>query len=77
MIFNTGAALLDAIVLSVVAKEEEGPYGYYKRMSVQKRMINKQMAEIEDIIVLQEMERINQKCIDQNGSITQRKLIHY
>ena len=28
MIFNTGAALLDAIVLSVVAKEEEGTYGY-------------------------------------------------
>ena len=28
MIFNTGAALLDAIVLSVVAKKEEGTYGY-------------------------------------------------
>ena len=28
MIFNTGAALLDAIVLNVVAKEEEGTYGY-------------------------------------------------
>lgn len=28
MIFNTGAALLDAIVLSVVAREEEGTYGY-------------------------------------------------
>lgn len=28
MIFNTGAALLDAIVLSVVAKESNGTYGY-------------------------------------------------
>lgn len=28
MIFNTGAALLDAIVLAVVAKEPEGTYGY-------------------------------------------------
>ena len=28
MIFNTGAALLDAIVLAVVSKEEQGTYGY-------------------------------------------------
>lgn len=28
MIFNTGAALLDAIVLSVVSKDAEGTYGY-------------------------------------------------
>lgn len=28
MVFNTGAALLDAIVLAVVAKDEEGTYGY-------------------------------------------------
>ena len=28
MIFQTGAALLDAIVLAVVSKEEEGTYGY-------------------------------------------------
>ncbi len=28
MIFNTGAALLDAIVLAVVSKEPEGTYGY-------------------------------------------------
>jgi len=28
MVFNTGAALLDAIVLAVVAKEEAGTYGY-------------------------------------------------
>lgn len=28
MVFNTGAALLDAIVLSVVSSEPEGTYGY-------------------------------------------------
>lgn len=28
MIFNTGAALLDAIVLAVVSADEEGTYGY-------------------------------------------------
>lgn len=28
MVFNTGAALLDAIVLAVVSKEIEGTYGY-------------------------------------------------
>ena len=28
MVFNTGAALLYAIVLSVVSSEEEGTYGY-------------------------------------------------
>ena len=28
MIFNTGAALLDAIVLAIVASETEGTYGY-------------------------------------------------
>ena len=28
MVFNTGATVLDAIVLAVVSKEEEGTYGY-------------------------------------------------
>lgn len=28
MVFNTGASLLDAIVLSVVSKDPEGTYGY-------------------------------------------------
>lgn len=28
MVFNTGAALLDAIVLAVVSKDNEGTYGY-------------------------------------------------
>lgn len=28
MVFQTGAALLDAIVLAIVSREEEGTYGY-------------------------------------------------
>lgn len=28
MVFNTGAALLDAIVLAVVSRESDGTYGY-------------------------------------------------
>ena len=72
MIFNTGAALLDAIVLSVVAKKEEGTYGYKITQDVRKgidvsestlypvlRRLQKLMVEIEDIIELQIMERIN------------------
>ena len=31
MVFNTGAALLDAIVLAVVSREDEGTYGWKKQ----------------------------------------------
>lgn len=36
MVFNTGAALLDAIVLSVVSRESEGTYGYKITQDVRK-----------------------------------------
>lgn len=36
MVFNTGAALLDAIVLAVVSQEEEGTYGYKITQDVRK-----------------------------------------
>lgn len=36
MVFNTGAALLDAIVLAVVSKEDEGTYGYKITQDVRK-----------------------------------------
>ncbi len=38
MVFNTGAALLDAIVLSAVSKEEEGTYGYKITQDVRKAL---------------------------------------
>ena len=36
MVFNTGAALLDAIVLAAVSKEAEGIYGYKITQDVRK-----------------------------------------
>ena len=36
MIFNTGAALLDAIVLAVISQETEGLYGYKITQDVRK-----------------------------------------
>ena len=36
MVFNTGAALLDAVVLAVVGKEEDGTYGYKITQDVRK-----------------------------------------
>ena len=38
MVFNTGAALLDAIVLAVISKEEEGLYGYKITQDVRKEI---------------------------------------
>lgn len=35
MVFNTGAALLDAVVLSVVSRDEKGTYGYKITQEVQ------------------------------------------
>lgn len=36
MVFNTGAALLDAIVLASVSKEKDGTYGYKITQDVRK-----------------------------------------
>ena len=36
MVFNTGAALLDAIVLAVISQEAEGLYGYKITQDVRK-----------------------------------------
>lgn len=38
MVFNTGAALLDAIVLAVVSRESEGTYGYKITQDVRKAL---------------------------------------
>ena len=37
MVFNTGSALLDAIVLAAVSKEAEGTYGY--KITQEKQLI--------------------------------------
>ena len=36
MVFNTGVALLDAIVMAVVSREDEGTYGYKITQDVRK-----------------------------------------
>ncbi len=38
MVFNTGAALLDAIVLVAVSKEQDGTYGYRITQEVRKAL---------------------------------------
>lgn len=38
MVFNTGAALLDAIVLAVVSQEKDGTYGYRITQDVRKAL---------------------------------------
>ena len=38
MVFNTGAALLDAIVLAAVSREPEGTYGYKITQDVRKAL---------------------------------------
>ena len=38
MVFNTGAALLDAIVLAVVSRETNGTYGYKITQDVRKAL---------------------------------------
>lgn len=38
MVFNTGAALLDAIVLAAVSGEQEGTYGYKITQDVRKAL---------------------------------------
>ena len=62
MVFNTGAALLDAVVLAVVSREQEGTYGYkitqdvrevlgdLRRMAAWKFMISNTAVGTADII---------------------------
>ena len=38
MVFNTGAALLDSVVLAVVSREREGTYGYKITQDVRKAL---------------------------------------
>lgn len=38
MVFNTGAALLDAVVLAVVSREKDGTYGYKITQDVRKAL---------------------------------------
>ena len=53
MVFNTGAALLDAIVLAVVSREQEGTYGYKITQDVRKVLRRLQKDECLEVYDMQ------------------------
>ena len=90
MVFNTGAALLDAIVLAVVSKEPEGTYGYkitqeavsYTHLDVYKRQINADGyfvdAKSKSIVLSAEAEKnIITFCYYKIGSVEFQYVIKY
>ena len=59
MVFNTGAALLDAIVLSVVEKDVEGTYGYRITQDV------REVIEISDSTLYPVLRRLQkEECLE-------------
>lgn len=59
MVFNTGAALLDAIVLSVVSKDVEGTYGYLITQDV------REVIEISDSTLYPVLRRLQkEECLE-------------
>ena len=59
MVFNTGAALLDAIVLSVVAQDKEGTYGYKITQEV------RQVIEVSESTLYQVLRRLQKdQCLE-------------
>ena len=59
MVFNTGAALLDAIVLAVVSSEKEGTYGYKITQDV------KEIIEISDSTLYPVLRRLQkEECLE-------------
>ena len=59
MVFNTGAALLDAIVLSVVSKDADGTYGYRITQDV------REVIEISDSTLYPVLRRLQkEECLE-------------
>ena len=59
MVFNTGAALLDAIVLAVVSKEIDGTYGYKITQEV------RQVIELSESTLYQVLRRLQKdECLE-------------
>lgn len=59
MVFNTGATLLDAIVLSVVSKDVEGTYGYRITQDV------REVIEISDSTLYPVLRRLQkEECLE-------------
>lgn len=59
MVFNTGAALLDAIVLAVVSRKKEGTYGYRITQDV------KEIIDISDSTLYPVLRRLQkEECLE-------------
>jgi len=59
MVFNTGAALLDAIVLAVVSRQQEGTYGYKITQDV------RQVLEVSESTLYPVLRRLQKdSCLD-------------
>ena len=59
MVFNTGAALLDAIVLAVVSREKDGTYGYKITQDV------KEIIDISDSTLYPVLRRLQkEECLE-------------
>ena len=67
MVFNTGAALLDAIVLAVVSREDEGTYGYKITQDVRKAIDVSESTLYPVLRRLQKGEERSLPCIRKNG----------
>ena len=81
MVFNTGAALLDAIVLAIVDKETEGTYGYKITQDVRSAieisacmsMTSNMAAGTADITKSQNRADGNFYCTSRNGAAILQK----
>ena len=59
MVFNTGAALLDAVVLAVVSREQEGTYGYKITQDV------REVLEVSESTLYPVLRRLKKETYDQ------------
>ena len=58
MVFNTGAALLDAIVLAVVSNEKDGTYGYKITQDV------RSVLEVSESTLYPVLRRLQNECLE-------------
>ncbi len=59
MVFNTGAALLDAVVLAMISHEPEGTYGYKITQEV------RQVIEISESVLYSVLRRLQKdECLE-------------
>ena len=82
MVFNTGSALLDAIVLAAVSREKEGTYGYRitqqlrgvcRRMTAWRATTGRLTAETAGITGSQNRDGCSCSSTKENGQSTPRR----